>query len=602
MFIKRDEFVFDLMQNYLINLSASESWLFAANVEDDKELIKSDETGRSFLESVIFGIKYNPTDFSFMLPNIAWAEGAIYNEFDDKSDNENFYVVVQPESQSGSYHVFKCISNSNGKPSTEKPEFSSLIQDGIYRLGDGYIWKYMTSTPYTLFKKFAARNLLPIYRNQAVENIANTGIFKIKIEDDLLNVGYERIIGRVARTDVGSGSVVVYLRNVTNETPNISATANRNLAFQISNNYINRSVLIKKDTPSNQIGAFSYDIVGSGLDVNGEPFVIVSQNEAFTIQENDSFEILPKIEIIGNGSGAVAVPVFEGRHIVSIDILNPGSGYTKATASVVEHLTFDENTDRECLLRPVISPIGGHGANALLELKSKHLGISKLVSSFASSTVPSSGAYNAIGLIKSPQISDTTLSVFDNRLRISLDVDPEIQLASIISVGGTVSQTLPSGLKVSGVVHEVDDNKYTKTISSSVGQGSDTLLVSSSIDIVPGQIVEPRVGIGNGVRVVSVSGNSIVISSPITEAISEGETVSFITKDIYVSRYVGTNNEIFDEDTSLDISESTDNIAINSIVYSPYEQRTGTVLTTSFLNRIERKSDRTEQTKIIIEF
>ena len=98
------------------------------------------------------------------------------------------------------------------------------------------------------------------------------------------------------------------------------------------------------------------------------------------VKVNGPANILPRIDIKGDGIGAIAIPNIDEDTIESVTVLNKGSGYTNVTAAVVDPIVDfnpeDPNTtDVRCVIRPVIEPKGGHAYNLIDELKCKHFGM-----------------------------------------------------------------------------------------------------------------------------------------------------------------------------------------------------------------------------------
>ena len=456
MSIKLDAFDYDLIeQYYLKNLLESQLWLFGsyANEEQRPFSTNTNREAVDFLERMLFGVKYQPNDFSFMLPIKIWQQSFVYTQFDDRKviKDQPFYIVVEPEIESGNYHIFKCISNNNGSPSNEKPEFNPAIQNGIYSLSDGYIWKYMSSTPFTLFRKFSARGLLPIIRNQQVENISSDGIFNVVVENRNENNGYERITGNVDSISIENGITRVFLKNL------FSETQSEIPIFEVANSYSNKSIYIEKSNLGAGIGAIELRIRDSGV-LNNQPFVTISTPTGFSIEVNDIVEILPRVLIQGTGSGATAIVVFDSsnKRIDSIRIIEYGSGYTNAIATIVDPVGFDPtNLNREdirCLIRPIVSPVGGHGSNIFSELRSKHIGLSTTITSLGTSNIPSVGSYAKIGVVKNPEFTESFAdATFDNRIKIELS----IFTGNIQSVNIQVGNEILQG-NISAVIHEID--------------------------------------------------------------------------------------------------------------------------------------------------
>lgn len=525
--IKTSNYTYDLVEQYFLkNLSENDFWLFGSHSFETALTNSNDSniSSRQFLEKAVFGTKITSTDISFMIPVRDWEAETIYTQYDDivELKNKPYYITVEPEIESGNYHIFKCLSNNFGAKSTQKPQFSPSIEDGIYILSDGYIWKLMTTIPFTLYQKFATLGLIPVPRSIEVENSTIQGIFNITVENPLENFGYERITGIVNASEEISGGTVtrVFLKNL------FSLTLNQIPIFDVPNTYSSRSVYIQKSNSGIGIGAIEATIISSGI-IAGIPFVTFQTPSSFQITAEDSVEILPKIEIQGNGNDASAVAIFDfvNTRIAGIKMLNFGSGYSAASARVVDPGVFDpENTNRQdvrCVTRVIISPTGGHGSNVLSELSSNQLAISKTINSNFPSNIPDVGSYSKIGLVKNPDFTaGYTDFTFDNRLEVVMSFIP-----GNMQVGDIVTQGI-----IKGIIHEID----------------------------------------------------------------------VATDTIYIAEYSGPYDGNFA--VALPITHRGINYVINSINYSPYEGRTGSVLTISDLTPIERTADRSEQFKIILDF
>lgn len=451
---KLDNFDYDLLENYYLkNLSTNDFWLFASHdFRETRDISRNtDQTALESLEKTIFGIQYEIEDFSFMIPASLWQQNTVYVQYDDQSvlEDTNFYITVEPDGESGDYHIYKCISNNNGSVSVEVPIFNSSIEDGLYYLSDGYVWKYMTSIPFILFRKFSARGLIPVIRNQSVEDIANEGIYNIVVENPNQNSGYDRITGSINSIDISNGLTKIFIRNIFSETNRVIPV------FEVPNIFANRTIYVEKSNQSQSIGAVELTIIES--DVQGDlPFVVVETPDGFSFSAGDLIEILPRVIIEGTGTGASAIAGFstDNQRIDKIRMLSFGSDYRSATARIVDPLSFDPDNpsrrDLRCLIRPIISPNGGHGANVLSELKSRHICLSKLVKSEAVNNVVSTGTYSKANLVKEPSFDFSfEEKTFDNRISMILDVLP-----SDLEVGSVVTQG-----PIRAKVHEIDEQE-----------------------------------------------------------------------------------------------------------------------------------------------
>ncbi len=441
---KTSNFNYDLVENYYLNnLLENNFWIFGSRSQRE-QVTTSLSANREYidiLDKTVFGIELTVLDFSFMIRSDIWSAGTIYDKYDDivELENLNFYVIVEPEVESGQYEVFKCISNNYGRPSEVKPIANSSINEigGLYNLSDGYTWKYMTSIPFQLFRKFTTRGFVPIARNQQVENLAVDGLDFIEVSNVNTNTGYQKLEGTI-NSQSGTG---IYLLNISN-------------FFEAINAYRDSILYVE----SQETGVIVYDIlasraVGQLLEVtlNGDIFTDFGQGEIINIQ------VLPKVVILGNGTGALAIPTFNANisRINGIRILDNGQGYTKAKATVVTPRYFsqiDADITEVAILRPIIGPEGGHGFNILKELRAETLGISGSISAI-NTNITDTGLYTTLALVKNPEFDESfTNSTFDNRLKLELSgTNPTGNLV----VGDVVTQ-IQGNETLQGIIHEIE--------------------------------------------------------------------------------------------------------------------------------------------------
>jgi hypothetical protein len=482
---KFDKFDYDMVENYYLkNLIANNFWLFGSSSRDTVKpnSFNTLSTAKDFLGKTIFGTKIGPKDISFMLPVISWRQNTVYSPFDDNSilTEKTFYVVVEPDIEGGNYNLFKCISNARNTPSLNKPEYTSSIEDGIYELPDGYIWKYMSSTPYNTYRRFAARTFMPVVRNAEVENIANDGIYSILVENQDLNRNYELIAGVVESFDIVTSKIFLNATvklDSSDNTNSDSFSAIQSFDFATPNFYVDRTLYVRKNESSPVLETSTFRIIESGLQ-NSKPFVIVETNSF--IEAGDIVQIAPTIIVKGDGTDSTAMPVFVEGRIVSARILNYGTGYTRATAVVVDAAQGFNTTEGavRAILRPIISPENGHGTNVLRELKCRHIGIAKTISELNDSKIPGFGTYSKIGLVKSPRFSasfedDIDAVTFDNRIKIVTETG-----VVGIDVGSTIIQE-----PVEGIAHQIITAENTIYLSDYRGPYSESFVDSLPITI-----------------------------------------------------------------------------------------------------------------------
>lgn len=113
------------------------------------------------------------------------------------------------------------------------------------------------------------------------------------------------------------------------------------------------------------------------------------------------------ISLTGDGvgfSGIVSINTSTNT-ISSITITDPGSGYTFASATI-----SDANTTpgTGAVVRPIISPPGGHGSNALYELGGKNIMINARLRYDEEGVLPVSNDFRQIGLLKDPYAKNSS--------------------------------------------------------------------------------------------------------------------------------------------------------------------------------------------------
>jgi hypothetical protein len=115
---------------------------------------------------IIFMKKITSADISYIIPRYNWVENTVFDMYDDAISSTNpsttgatsleaskFYCMTED------YHVYKCLENNDGTPSTVQPYGSSYK---LLKLSDGYTWKYMYTVPIASRNKFMTLNDIPV--------------------------------------------------------------------------------------------------------------------------------------------------------------------------------------------------------------------------------------------------------------------------------------------------------------------------------------------------------------------------------------------------------------------------------------------------------
>lgn len=378
-----------------IQTGSSYYYAFAANPDEwednDIAVETSDEYTSYFFNNwtMLFGKKLSNTDILPVIRRITWTSNTKYDKYDNTSENlanSNFYVIVNPTEEGGYYNIFKCIDNANNGYSTSKPE---QIQYSSFETSDGYIWRYISSIPNKIVKRFASDSYMPIYANaEMVESAFEySGIDKIYI--DTAGTGY----------DVFNQGTVLSVANST--TLQINTTANPQ-----SNYYTNNSIYVYSNSHPSQLR-----IVQTSFSNDAGIYVTVDSplNVTEIIPSVTSYYIGPQIKIT---SDAIEQPIARALvnpntySIDSIEMLNNGYGITRIEVDIItsNYASAYINSSSAATISCIPPPPGGHGSNPVSELYVQGVSFNFNFTNSELGTIPTNIKYNKIGIIKNPYV------------------------------------------------------------------------------------------------------------------------------------------------------------------------------------------------------
>jgi hypothetical protein len=515
---------------FIDDISNSNYYVFISST-DTSETINSEYSINEFLEKTLFGKKVNPSDVYFMIDDNRWTLNTVYDQYDDRVDlsEKKFYTIVYPtDNTTGDYRVFKCLFNNYGGKSLNAPNYDPFADDQIYRMGDGYVWKHMFAITQQQYDKYADLTYVPIIGTSSTSNtIIQRSIDHIEVVNNETNKGYELRAGVIET--VLDQDIIIYSTDL-----NLSELTN----------YYSGQILYVTNTNTNQSNTYVID--SYSYNVSSKRATIRVFNKNSFIQENTQFQIFPRIEISGDGAGATAIPqINEFGTIEKVLVLNRGYGYTNASARIVTPLfgfdpTAVNSTDTEAILRPILSPVGGHASNFAQELKSKRALVYVNLTNTDNLSVPSTNQYTKIGLVKNPSFNTSNVAltdIFDNRLEVNLS-------SNVLTVGENVSQTLGSNITFTAEVHEL-------------------------------------------------SGNTVFLCNyhgPFKNSGTGSDAAGYIYSDIPIN----VNRPI--------VSSQNQFLNINNSIRPPYIQKTGDVYYITSFSPITRTSSSNEEYKIVLEF
>jgi hypothetical protein len=341
-------------------------------------------------KQLMYGKRVASGDAAFLINNTAWTIDTVYDQYDD-SDSDLFskmFYVINSNSD-----VFKCISNNSRAVSTEEPV--SKTSD-IFQMADGYKWKYMFTLSSANNTKFGTTAYIPVDANTTIAETATPGT-----------------IDNIIISDAGTG----YSKFATGT---IQSVSNGNF-FKISANnsgvadyYTGLMIYISSGTGDSSISRITQHFS------NSSGIYITTANN-MNLDFSSAYTIYPEIVIEGDGNGATAFCTVNliSQSLASVVVINSGSGYTSAT------VTANNTTGSPAVLRPVISPVTGHGSNAEEELFANRFIVITTFSGGESNSIPTELSFREYALIKNPKYANGVLytnEFFDATISVAINI------------------------------------------------------------------------------------------------------------------------------------------------------------------------------------
>lgn len=375
------------------------------------------------LRNSLFSIRIDERNTSLVIPRFDWSSGTAYDEYDDTIDLHDvgslkkYYVLVDAD------RVYKCISNNNGRTSTQKP---TTTDTHIFTTSDGYQWKFLYKLTETQ-KDFLTDEYIPL-------SIANKG--GDAVEELQYQVQTKAVDGEIYRISVTDNDGVYSnaIRSGNNLEPDASVPVGvtaidfktGGLVSSTSNAYQGYMVHVHGGRGP-EIGQISK--VVSSSEIVGEGVVRLQLEDAFTQKvfgQNETgvkskVSILPEVIIHGDGTDASAfLSVNDSKKAQSISILNGGRDYKSAYVEFPTTVTGTPPTGRV-----FIGPNGGHGSNVIDEFDASRIMIRILNENIENQVeIINVNDFRQFGIIKNPILNDNSLRVagdeYDRKTRINI--------------------------------------------------------------------------------------------------------------------------------------------------------------------------------------
>lgn len=476
-----ENFLSELERNknqYFFFMSKSSAWADENTPDAYTDTVASDNQVKS---DAIAYIKINPKDILFALPRYTWTTGTSYAQYDDSvvlfddTTPKIFYVVTSTNK------VYKCMGNNSGGVSTVEP--TSTISS-IFATSDGYKWKYLATLregdiPYEF------TDYIPVgYATSGLDtetiNQYNTQIQSVSGSIDsfkITSAGNATYPNSIFANSTTTVEVASYTQTSNPNIKTITVTESASKALIGLNtlaNYVGYIVRVNQNTQAptevNNYGIITAATLASGV------YTFTIQNDTIdfvitpTLGANKAYiEILPFLQIIGDGTGAYAFPVMNStKAISSITVVSGGRNYSRTETAITSPKTGATHPT----IKAVISPIGGHGSNILRELNVKDIIVIITITESDAQKVISGGSYRQFGIIKNAIIADGSGDIAGTRTPYYKDltlISPTSSLnASHFSNGSLIIGTESLSVGQVSLIKSVSGDNTTITLKTLV--------------------------------------------------------------------------------------------------------------------------------------
>ena len=341
------------------------------------------------LSEMLMGKQLGSSDIKKVVKRYNWSSGTKYRQYDDQdttlySNTNGFYVYTDDG------NVYKCLANGYDANSTVKPTGTSnssfYTEDG--GATDGYKWKYMYTIPASTNTDFVTSDFITVETdanvvatavNGAIENViltSNGGGYVAYLRDGIVN----SVVNTTTLTITASIGSAILVDNSFNEA-----------AIHFTSGDINGTVRKIKSFVANT-RTITLESAITGMTANSQ---------------SAEFDIMPAVNIFGDGTGAVAVANVDSlsNTITNIKVLNVGQNYSYSNVSVTAANGFFTIGAQA---RAIISPHGGHGSQAAEELGVEHFEIYKEFVGSDTNLDANNITFRTVSMLKNPTTRGTT--------------------------------------------------------------------------------------------------------------------------------------------------------------------------------------------------
>ena len=519
------------------------------------------------------GKKITAGDIEHVVPRHNWTTGTVYAMYRDKDKNLHdrpFYVITDQN------NVYKCLNNHKSAASTIRPTGFSTT---AFTTSDGYHWKYMYTVSLGQADKFMTASYIPVRtlantdsstegnRQILVQNAAANGAVEV-VETVNVGSGYQQLANAVPDS---ATSTTVTLSTASGDTPS-----------PVDNFYNGASVYIISGTGSGQLRRV--------IDYSGQTKVLTVNTNFQTLPNTDTRMIVsPTVTIIGDGLNAKAYSKVNSTTggIANVFMITTGTGYRRANAVITANALHGTGATANVIM----SPIGGHGKDAVRELGGDKLLLNAQfdgslgVSSTARGYIPANTDFRSISLLKDPilkvdasnvpllveKIANTSNSPANLRLSTELTISYQSNdLNNRLVAGDTITH------KRAKLSAELGTLQFVTELSPSVRENSvvamNNAVLAANADIIY-------------IRDDEAQSDTSFFTMYINNVESYADIVPFTKDDILLKRGI-----------------TTEVATVSTIIGPEANTFSGQFLHTENITKVTRSVDQTEDIKIILDF
>ena len=348
-------------------------------------IIDTVSTEKEIWDNMFAAKKITGNDVQLVIPRVNWTANTKYKQYDDIITLDNILTANTTSNVFPMYvmnsegNVYKCLSNNSSGFSTVEPLGQNFGNKGNIITADQYLWKYLFNVINT--NKFLANNWIPTPISTSQLEFSSNSIISVEGEINSIVV-------------VNTGS------NYT-ESNNILASSFSQACTVLT---IDASVDI-----ANTI-ALNMGVTGNGI--VGDTFItaIDGFNRKINLSiatastgggSGNLLSILTRVEVVGDGTGAVASASISNSSIQKIIMSSYGSDYNYANVIIYGTATGSNVAN----VRAILPPKYGHGYNAAKELGAHNVMIVSKVGEIDSTEggiISANTSIRQYGLLRNP--------------------------------------------------------------------------------------------------------------------------------------------------------------------------------------------------------